>query len=170
MIPAVGEDPRGVGLPRRGTPLGGLPRPDLPRHRPPSMHTVLQNTVCPWARAGEFLLGADEFLGATDWHARTAKRRLQGAVSCPTFANRRNHTAAGRNHCRMERLCMAPPLKIPTDGEDLGGTRLLRRGRSLGGLPRPDLPGTGPNFAYCITNTVRLGACAGKVFCYRIKF
>ena len=35
-----------------------LPRPDLPGARPPSMHTVLQNTVCPGACAGEFLLGA----------------------------------------------------------------------------------------------------------------
>ena len=54
------ENLGGVGLFRRGTPLGGLPRPDLPRRKAPANAYGIANTVCPGACAGEFLLGADE--------------------------------------------------------------------------------------------------------------
>ena len=55
--------------------------------------------------------------------------------------------------------------------EDLGGTRLLRRGRSLGGLPRRDLPRCRPPiFAHCIAITVRPGACAGEFLLWTVGF
>ena len=49
--------------------------------------------------------------------------------------------------------------------EDLGETRLLRRGRSLGAPPGETFPGVGPPiFAYCIANTVCPGTRAGEFF------
>ena len=142
MIPAVGEDPRGVDLPRRGTPLGGLPRPDLPRHRPPIFASCIANTVCPGARAGESLLGADVFFRYADGRESIAVRRKN---------------SFGHLH---------PPATVPAPPG-----KPSRKGRALDGLPLRSLPRRRPPiFAYCIANTIRPGPAPGNLFWVRQSF
>ena len=55
-------------------------------------------------------------------------------------------------------------MRIDAVGEDLGGTRLLRRGRSLQASPGETFPGVGPlMIVFCIANTVCPGARAGEI-------
>ena len=58
-VPTMGEDLGGVGLPRRGPPSKPPPARPSPAQAPPIFASCIANTVCPGARAGEFLLGAD---------------------------------------------------------------------------------------------------------------
>ena len=70
-----------------------------------------------------------------------------------------------------EKAALARGGEIDAAGKDLGGTRLLRRGRSLGGLPRRDLPRRRPPiFAHCIAITVCPGACAGEFLLGAVGF
>ena len=72
---------------------------------------------------------------------------------------------------RGESPWRAPPVKSPTVGKDLGGTRLLRRGRSLQASPGETFPGVGPHqcIRYCKTRYAR-GPAPGNFFWGRMDF
>ena len=73
--------------------LGGLPRPALPGAGPPIFAYCIANTVRPGARAGEFLLGADEFLMFAAGRGRKENRvSFEDSVDCPA-ANKRDRPA-----------------------------------------------------------------------------
>ena len=65
----------------------------------------------------------------------------------------------------------APLARISAKEEDLGETRLLRRGRSLQTSPGETFPGASPPFyAYCIANAVAGGSAPGNLFWVRQSF
>ena len=115
------------------------------------MHTVLQNTVCPGARTGEFLLGADEFLG--------------GAGGRDSETVRRGFSGVGK---RLRLRCNPPENGFSVDKNFYFCRHLRPIRRSLSEKPVPraprrDLPRRkAPSFAYGVANTVRPGARAGE--------